>query len=128
MNNYYAFRSRKNTGGFRFSAHDSELSLLDVNEDRSGTSTLGSSGPERMNPHYLATRLRANAEFKMLFADRVQKHFFDGGPMTTNSAIARFSARTNELHQASDHEATLQMSDVETLDDLDGLRQTELFL
>lgn len=100
INNFYAIRSRRNDHGFLFVAHDSELSLQDLYEDRTGTSTVGSSGPERMNPHYIATRLRASAEFKMLFADRVQKHFFNGGPMTVEAATARYSARTNELHQA----------------------------
>ena len=100
VNNYFAFRTRNNTGGFRFVSHDAELSLRDVNEDRSGTSSLGSSGPDVLNPHYLVTRLRANAEFKTFLADRVQKHFFNGGALTPDSAIARFSARTNELHQA----------------------------
>jgi hypothetical protein len=104
LNNYYAFRSRLNTGGFRFITHDAELSLQGVEENRAGTSTRGSptrgDGPEQCNPHYLATRLRANAEFKILFADRVQKHFFDHGPMTVETATARYRALTNELHQA----------------------------
>ena len=100
VNNYYAFRSRKNTGGFRFVAHDAELSVRDVNDNRAGTTSLGSDSALRLNPHYLATKLRANAEFKTLFADRAQKHFFNDGALTTNAASARFSARTNELHAA----------------------------
>lgn len=100
VNNYFAFRPRDNSGGFRFLSHDAELSLLDVNEDRAGTSSLGGAGPEVLNPHYLVSRLRANAEFKILFADRVRKHFFNGGALTPASAIARYSARTNELHAA----------------------------
>lgn len=100
VNNYFAFRPRDNRGGFRFISHDAEMSLDDVNADRAGTSTLGSAGPEVLNPHYLVSRLRANTEFKMLFADRVQQHFFNGGALTPVATIARYSARTNELHAA----------------------------
>jgi hypothetical protein len=105
LNNYYAFRNRRNNaGGFRFVTHDAELSLGDVNENRAGTSTRGDpkrgDGPDQLNPHYLWTRLRANAEFKLLVADRIQKHFFNGGALTTDACTARFVARKTEIDLA----------------------------
>lgn len=105
LNNYYAFRDRTGVhGGFRFVTHDAELSLDGVDENRIGTSTLGDpargQGPEHSNPYYLWTRLLPNAEFRMLVADRVQKHFFDGGALTREASTARFAARTNELYHA----------------------------
>ena len=34
--------------------------------------------------------LRNNAEFRLLFADHVQKHFFNGGALTPENAAARW--------------------------------------
>lgn len=104
LNNYYAFRSRRNTGGFRFVTHDSEMSLYNVDDSRVGTSTRGDpnrgDGPDQSNPYYLWTRLLANPEFRLLVMDRIQKHFFNGGPLTTEACTARFTARTTEIHLA----------------------------
>lgn len=101
LNNYYAFRSRQNKGGFRFIAHDSELSLGSVDENRTGTSTRGDpsrgDGADQLNPYYLWTRLSAHPEFKQLVADRIQKHFFNGGALTTEASTARFRAREAEI-------------------------------
>ncbi|MFO1500562.1 MAG: CotH kinase family protein, partial [Verrucomicrobiota bacterium] len=101
LNNYYAFRSRRNPGGFRFVTHDAELSLGDVNENRTGTSTRGDpgrgDGPDRLNPYYLWTRLSPNREFRTLVADRIQKHFFNGGALSTAACLARFQARRDEI-------------------------------
>ena len=104
-NNFFALRRRDGTGGgFRFVTHDSELTLRDLQEDRTGLSTIGSpakgDGPERMTPHYLWSRLRENSEFRQLVADRIQRHFFNGGALTTEVCLRRFRARVAEIGPA----------------------------
>lgn len=105
LNNYYAFRSRRNTGGFRFVTHDAEWVLRDVQETRIVLSTtLGNpangEGPGRSNPFFLWTRLLANLEFKQLVADRIQKHFFVDGALTREACTARFLTLKNEIDRA----------------------------
>ncbi|MBN1672636.1 MAG: lamin tail domain-containing protein [Kiritimatiellae bacterium] len=45
-------------------------------------------------------RLKANAEYKMLFADRVQKHFFNNGALTPSVTAARFSGLCDRVERA----------------------------
>ena len=34
------------------------------------------------NPHYFLSRLNANADFRVLLADRIYRQFFNDGPLT----------------------------------------------
>src|SRR5499426_4115743 len=56
-NNWYGSRSRLNTGGFRFFAHDSEHTILNVNEDRTGPYPAGDpftdGGFPKSNPQHI---------------------------------------------------------------------------
>jgi hypothetical protein len=103
-NNWYGIRSRTGSAGFRFFAHDSEHSLLNVNENRLGPYPAGNpstgGGLLKSNPQYIFQQLQANAEFRMLVGDHVQRHFFNGGALTPEAARARFLRRSNELHRA----------------------------
>ncbi|MFM7554335.1 MAG: chitobiase/beta-hexosaminidase C-terminal domain-containing protein, partial [Verrucomicrobiota bacterium] len=101
-NNWYGQRDRTGRhGGFRFTAHDSEHTLLNVAENRTGPyGTATSWSLPKSNPQYLWQQLSANAEFRLRVADHVQKHFFNDGALTPAAARARFSARTNELFSA----------------------------
>ncbi|MBM3846711.1 MAG: hypothetical protein FJ405_10575, partial [Verrucomicrobia bacterium] len=104
-NNWYGFRDRSGlNGGFRFVSHDAEHTLLNPNEDRSGPFVSGDpaqgSNFSKSNPQYLFTRLQANAEFRMLCADRLQHHFFNNGVMTVSNFQARLDKRTNEIFRA----------------------------
>jgi hypothetical protein len=96
-NNWYGMRNRTgNFGGFRFFAHDSEHTLLieNLSVDRTGPfppgdPTQGSSF-EKSSPQYLWSRLTQNAEFRLLVADHIQKHFFNGGVFSTDGARRAF--------------------------------------
>ncbi|HAM71666.1 MAG TPA: hypothetical protein DCM86_08495 [Verrucomicrobiales bacterium] len=104
-NNWFGIRDRTGAhGGFRFISHDAEHTLLNVNEDRSGPFAAGDplqgSDFSKSNPQYLYTRLWANAEFRMLCADHIQRHFFNGGALTASNAQARLDARTNQIFRA----------------------------
>ncbi|MDA1272863.1 MAG: lamin tail domain-containing protein [Verrucomicrobia bacterium] len=99
-NNWYGIRNRNGEEGFRFFAHDSEHTLLNVNEDRTGPFAAGDTSVTYSNPQYLWKRLQANPEFRLLVADHVQRHCYNGGVLTPESAEARFLARKNEIDRA----------------------------
>ena len=104
-NNWFGARHRDNLhGGFRFFLHDSENSLYGVNDDRTGGTTSGDpfqgSGFLKSNPEYFFSQLRANAEFRVLVSDHVQRHFFNGGALTLTSVTNRYFARRNEISRA----------------------------
>lgn len=98
-NNFYAVRDRTGRQGFKFFIHDAEHTLLDVNENRNGPYSAGDLF-EAFNPQYLHQKLMANPEYRLRFADMVQKTFFNGGLLTPAVAEARFQARANEIDQA----------------------------
>jgi hypothetical protein len=103
-NNFFATRNRNTREGFRFTAHDAELSLSDVNFDRTTIITVGDPAAgstfSESNPQYVWQRLWANTEFRLRAADHVQKHFFNGGALTPAACLSRYAARTNELFRA----------------------------
>ena len=51
-------------------------------------------------PSRLFQNLRLSEEFRLLFADRLHKHFFNGGALTEEAAAARWMARADELDLA----------------------------
>ena len=96
-NNYVMDRERSTAGAYRFSIWDAEggfggfgrnpgyPSFNDLISTNVSTETV----PARL----LYTQLRNSAEFRLLFADRIQKHLFDNGALTD----ANLQARYNEL-------------------------------
>jgi hypothetical protein len=82
-NNYNAVRHRSPGAGYKFISWDAERILEGVNVNRSTVS--GSN-----NPGELYNRLRANAEFRLLFADRLHRHLFNDGALTPAAAAARY--------------------------------------
>lgn len=99
-NNWYGMRDRTGTAGFRFFAHDSEHTLLNVNEDRTGPYAAGGNGIQYSNPQYIWQQLQANPEFKLLVADHVHRHFFNNGALTPAAATTRFQERMAQLDRA----------------------------
>lgn len=102
-NNWYAARGRIDPGnGFYFFSWDAENSLTDVNINRinglqgklrsimfgssSGSSTDGG--------------LYHNDEFRLMFADRVHKHFFNGGSLTPEKTIELYEKIAAEIDLA----------------------------
>ncbi|HEY3325312.1 MAG TPA: FN3 associated domain-containing protein [Planctomycetota bacterium] len=98
-NNIFCSRNRKGGAGFRFFAHDSEHTLLNVNENRLGPFSAGDT-LDKSNPQWIFQQCMANAEFRMRVADHVRKHFFDGGALTPAACAARFTVRMNQVDRA----------------------------
>lgn len=70
--NWYATRRRVDGARFRVHSWDAEHVLKSLSENRTGVNNSG-------QPTELFHRLRVNDEFKLLFADHVHRHFFNGG-------------------------------------------------
>lgn len=73
--NFYAMRRRHPDGRFRFFRWDSEFIF-----ENTGTDMSERGGPE--NPAGLHKRLRRSPEYRLRFADRVHRYFFNEGKLT----------------------------------------------
>lgn len=87
-------------GGFKFYLWDFE-NTMGNNRDRSPLNMVspraGITSSWVGEPH---DRLKALSEYKIEFADRVQKHLFGSGALTPASLIARYRAITDPLEPA----------------------------
>lgn len=85
--NWAAMRNRVSPGkGFTFMCWDNELMLTNLNAN-----ILSKNNPNC--PSNIYQQLLKNAEFKRILANRIQKHFFNDGALTPDSAIARWQRR-----------------------------------
>ena len=98
-NNWYGIRNRKGEHGFRFIVWDAEHTLLDLAEDRTGPFPAGKN-IETSNPQWLWQQSLDNAEFRLLVADRIQRHFFSDGVLTAASIGNRFTQRSAQIESA----------------------------
>ena len=112
-NNWFGLRDRAGTRGFAFFIHDNEHGL------DTGSNSYNRVGPwggtngsinywgqseygtretfNRSNPQYVHELLAFSLEYRQRFADRVQRHFFNGGALTTTSSINRLNALAAQL-------------------------------
>jgi hypothetical protein len=91
--NWYAARHRGPDGRYQFFSWDAERSL------ENPTTNLVDENNNN-NPSRLYAQLRDNAEFRLLFADRVHQHFFNDGLLTPAVVAANFQARATEIDVA----------------------------
>jgi hypothetical protein len=98
-NNWYAVRHRPTDGPFTFIAWDVENFIFVTNATGPLSTTTNNS------PGVIWSRLRRNKEFMTYFADRVQKHCFNQGALTSSENIARFSQISSHIRPAMNIEA-----------------------
>jgi hypothetical protein len=101
-NNFYGVYNRNNPDGFKFFRHDAEHSLDNVYENRlfaSSTTAVGSQF-NRSNPLWTHVKLMAHPEYRMRFADRIYKCFFNDGLLTPQKCSDRFMARAEQIDLA----------------------------
>ena len=108
-NNWVAGRERSTTGKWRFFTWDAEGAFggfsLNVRNNQfiatGGTGTVVSTAPltEGLGAaaRILYPLLRDSPEFKLLFADRIQKHFFNGGALTNAAILSRYNVLAAEV-------------------------------
>ncbi|MDG1890779.1 MAG: lamin tail domain-containing protein [Verrucomicrobiota bacterium] len=98
-NNFYSIRNRLGDFGFQHFVHDAEHTLLNVNQDRTGPYSAGSSF-QHFNPQYLWQKLLDNDAFRLKVADHIHKHMFNDGVLTREQASALFLKRKEEIDRA----------------------------
>ncbi|MEC9353563.1 MAG: CotH kinase family protein, partial [Planctomycetota bacterium] len=92
-NNWYAGRRRLPGEGYKFFVWDAERTFWNLNENRTGLNNAN-------RPSRLHQRLTNNDEYKTLFRDRVQRHFFDDGVLTSEAAQARWDSFAEHIELA----------------------------
>ena len=91
--NWYAGRRRIPGAGYRLFVWDTEYAFFDVNLNMV-------TADHEDSPRYLYNALRDNAEFRLLFADHLHRHFFNNGLMTPGPCAQRWMRRANEIYDA----------------------------
>lgn len=106
-NNWFGMRNRNDPDmGFRFFNSDCEhtLGAPSSQVDRTGPFSSASGSNLRnftySNPQYLHEDLMRNAEYRLRFADHVQKHFFNNGVLTPAAATNRFLNKAAQINKA----------------------------
>ncbi|HPO13151.1 MAG TPA: CotH kinase family protein [Candidatus Hydrogenedentes bacterium] len=98
-NNFFGIYNRNIPAGFKFFAHDAEHTLFNIYEDRTGPFP-GGELQQHFNPQWLFQQLMEHPEFRMRFADRVQRHCLGNGALNTEAAEQRLQARMQEIQLA----------------------------
>jgi hypothetical protein len=101
--NWWAIRRRgSNSAGFRFLVWDQELTNNSLERTKNSHSPypLFAEVSFGNSPAFLYSKLRANAEFRSIFADRIQKHMFNNGQLSVSNNIARWQKLHNEIDHA----------------------------
>ena len=96
--NWYAIRRRSPPGPFQFVVWDGERTLEGLRDDTMAFD-------DDQSPPRLFHKLKQSAEFKLLFADRIQRHFFKDGALTPKNAAERFERLSRFLEDAIPAEA-----------------------
>ena len=101
QNNWRSYRERIAEGKFRFTLWDAEFAMglgddVVTSNNITNPNELGNPSTDfRTQPveiPVLYRKLKANREFRLLFADRIQKHFFNNGALTKPNILKRFEA------------------------------------
>jgi hypothetical protein len=86
--NWYTIRPKDGSRGFIYLPWDGETLLGDPGIDRVSNPDVASG---------LHTKLLASAQYKLDFADHVQRHFFNGGALTPEQNVSRWQKRAREV-------------------------------
>lgn len=89
--NWYAFRPKDGSRGFFYVPWDCEMILDELNHNRVSSSD---------TPSGLHTKLMANPEYRLAFADRVHKHLFNGGALTPEVVQSNWLKRARQVERA----------------------------
>ncbi len=92
--NWIAVRDRTNpTQGFRIVCWDSEHILKSTSENKLSLQNTNC-------PSFIFQQLRQCPQFRMDFADRVQRHFFNGGLLSSGGAATTWTAVADVIDKA----------------------------
>jgi len=91
--NWYAARRRNPTGEFQFFIWDGERTLEGVDANSLAFD-------DDQSPPRLFQKLRQNADFRQMFAQRARLHLTNDGALTAENAAARYRKWANEIERA----------------------------
>ena len=94
FNGYAAANPVSGDGRFRFWVWDQEIALDKFSWNRYNSNIAGP------GPGPLFQRLRLSPEFRLLFADRVKKHLFDGGAISLAGSASRYLEIAGKIDKA----------------------------
>ncbi len=106
-NNWRAGKDRGTAGPWRFVVWDAEwgmgiygrsVTINSFTQTGGGPNDSGLGSISSSEIAQLYNRLRASPEFRLLWADRIQKHFFNGGALTGANITNRFLELRNQLY------------------------------
>ncbi len=102
VNNIYALYNRVNPDGFKWMQHDTEHGLdTTTSADRTGPfDNSNFTLAEYFNAQTLHEKLSVNEEYKIKFADRVYKHYYNGGALVQTNCEARIDSRAAQIDRA----------------------------
>ncbi|HVR74705.1 MAG TPA: lamin tail domain-containing protein [Planctomycetota bacterium] len=99
--NWWAGRRRgPESLGFKFFVWDQEITNISLVQTQTSWGTRFEDVSAGGSPAFLYAKLRANAEFRMRFADRVHRHLFGNGALTPEASDARWRRRAAEIDRA----------------------------
>jgi len=90
---YVTHNSSDPNGLWRFHHWDGEHLMESLYENVTGRDNAG-------GPTHLHHRLMQNAEYRLLFADHVHRHFFNDGALTPEGAGVLYQVRLNDVDRA----------------------------
>ncbi|MCH8047033.1 MAG: lamin tail domain-containing protein, partial [Planctomycetes bacterium] len=93
LRNWVVGRKREDGAGFKFFIWDAEYSIQGTGDNRVNVG-------DARTPAFLYARMRANPEFRLRFADRLHKHFFNDGALTPQANIDRYRALADNIDRA----------------------------
>jgi hypothetical protein len=92
--NWYATHNAADPNGlWHFHHWDGEHLMENLNENVTSRDNAG-------GPSHLQQKLAQNAEYRLLFADHVHRHFFNDGALTPEGAAALYQIRLNDVDRA----------------------------
>ena len=96
---YYLWDAEGAFGDFTLNVRSNMFVGANANVTKQGGIVANAPGSDGLNYgiRILYTLLRDSPEFKLLFADRLQKHFFNNGALTEARVLARFNSLKNEF-------------------------------
>lgn len=93
-NGYAAANPVSGDGKFRFFVWDQEIALDKFSWNRYN------SNPGNLSAGRLFQRLRLNPEFRLLLADRVQRHFYGSGAISLEGSVSRYLRLADGIDKA----------------------------
>lgn len=99
-NNTSAIGDRNYPDGWIWPQHDSEHSLGTGENDLVNPLTTAGAQLQYFNHQWLHEQMTADPDYRMRFADSVQKYLFNGGLLTSENGIARVNDRASQIDMA----------------------------